>query len=284
MAQAQTYLQNMLNNRPGAYQSGRQQQLNDIYQQIMNRPKFQYDLNGDALYHQYRDKYQQLGRQAMMDTMGQAAAMTGGYGNSYAATAGNQAYQQYLTQLNDVVPALQDRAYQRYQDEGAALNNRYALTNAAEQADYGRYQDEFARWQADRDYANTAYQQAYGNDYDQYKNQLNYYSSLAQQENQDYYNRMQLQWQMEDRAAAQAAAAAGGRGRRGGGRRRRSSEGETDISEFEAIMRAGQRGIKSQNDSMVFARQVANQMAADGKLTPEQAAKIKEKWIDRKKK
>ena len=77
----------------------------DILNQLKNK-KFSYDINGDALYHQYKNQYAQQGKLASQDTMAQAAAMTGGYGNSYAATAGNQAYQGYLTKLNDVIPEL----------------------------------------------------------------------------------------------------------------------------------------------------------------------------------
>ena len=105
-------------------------QLNALYDQIMNRKPFQYDLNGDLLYRQMADRYTQLGQQAMRDTMGQAAALTGGYGNSYANQVGNQAYQQYLTALNDNIPQLWDRAYQVYQDQGNQLLQRYELAAA----------------------------------------------------------------------------------------------------------------------------------------------------------
>lgn len=105
-------------------------QLNSLYDQIMNRKPFQYDLNGDLLYRQMADRYTQLGQQAMRDTMGQAAALTGGYGNSYANQVGNQAYQQYLTALNDNIPQLWDRAYQVYQDQGDQLMQQYQLAAA----------------------------------------------------------------------------------------------------------------------------------------------------------
>ena len=80
--QAQAMLQQQLSQKPGQYTSPWQSQLNDIIDKIMNREKFSYDLNGDALYQQYKDQYTTQGKLAMMDTMGQAAAMTGGYGNS----------------------------------------------------------------------------------------------------------------------------------------------------------------------------------------------------------
>jgi hypothetical protein len=105
-------------------------QLNSLYDQIVNRKPFQYDLNGDLLYREVADRYTQQGQQAMRDTMGQAAALTGGYGNSYANQVGNQAYQQYLTALNDNIPKLWDRAYKAYLNEGDQLMQKYKLTAA----------------------------------------------------------------------------------------------------------------------------------------------------------
>ena len=43
-------------------------------QNITDRKPFQYDVNGDALYQPYKDRYTQMGLQAMQDTMGQATA------------------------------------------------------------------------------------------------------------------------------------------------------------------------------------------------------------------
>jgi hypothetical protein len=106
------------------------QQLNTLYDQIMNRKPFQYDLNGDLLYQQMADQYTQLGRQASADAVGQAAALTGGYGNSYATQVGNQANQQYLTMLNQNIPELWDRAYQAYLNEGDQLLQQYELAAA----------------------------------------------------------------------------------------------------------------------------------------------------------
>ena len=88
VTQAEELLKQQLANKPGDYQSAWQTQLDDILNQILNREKFSYDLNGDALYQQYKDLFTTQGKMAMMDTMGQAQAMTGGYGNSYAQTVG----------------------------------------------------------------------------------------------------------------------------------------------------------------------------------------------------
>lgn len=138
--------------KTGNKQSTWQASLDDAIGKILNREKFSYDLNGDALYQQYKDKYITQGRQAMMDTMGQAQAMTGGYGNSYAQMAGQQAYQGHLQQLNNVIPELYQLALGRYQAEGDDLANRYAILSAQEGKEYDRAQNEKAfEYQQGRD-------------------------------------------------------------------------------------------------------------------------------------
>jgi hypothetical protein len=79
----------------------------------MNMGDFKYDAESDPVYQQYKQQYMQQGQQAMRDTMGQAAALTGGYGNTYAQQAGEQAYAAYLSRLNDVLPELYGDAYNR---------------------------------------------------------------------------------------------------------------------------------------------------------------------------
>ena len=114
------------------------QQMEDVMQRILNREDFTYDMNADALYQQYKDKFTKQGRLAMEDTMGQAAALTGGYGNSYAQTVGQQAYYDRLGQLDGIVPELYSMAKQKYDDEGDALWNRYNLLADREADEYSR--------------------------------------------------------------------------------------------------------------------------------------------------
>ena len=105
-------------------------QLNSLYDQIMGRGPFQYDLNGDMLYRQMADQYTQMGRLAMRDATGTAAGLTGGYGNSYANQVGNQQFQQYLTALNNNIPAFYDRAREAWDDETARLAADYEMVLA----------------------------------------------------------------------------------------------------------------------------------------------------------
>ena len=115
--------------------------LDEIYNQIINRKPFEYDVNEDMLYQQYKDQYTTLGQQAMRDTMGQAAALTGGYGSSYAQSVGQQQYDAYLKQLNEVVPELYGMAQDQYYREGEALQQQFAMTGELSDREYGRYQD-----------------------------------------------------------------------------------------------------------------------------------------------
>ena len=113
--QAQAALQQQLANKPGEYQSQWQSSLNDAMNKILNREKFSYDLNGAALYQQYKDRYIQQGQMAMQDTMGQAAALTGGYGSTYAESAGAAAYGRWMDELGALAPEFYDRALSGYE-------------------------------------------------------------------------------------------------------------------------------------------------------------------------
>ena len=141
---------------------------------IMNRDKFSYDLNGDALYQQYKDKYIQQGKLAMADTMGQEAAMTGGYGNSYAQSAGQQAYQAQLDNLNDIVPELYQMALDKYNQEGQELYNQYGMLSDRESQDYGRYRDTVSDYLTERDYLADRYDSERDYDYSKFNNERDF--------------------------------------------------------------------------------------------------------------
>lgn len=152
----------------GTYGKG----MDEALQKVLNRDKFQYDINGDALYQQYKDRYIQQGKQAMMDTMGQAAALTGGYGNSYAQKAGQQAYQGYLQGLNDKVPELYQLALERYNQEGTDLLNKYGLMSDQYAKEYSQYRDSVGDWQAQRDYLANLYNNERSFDYTGYRDRV----------------------------------------------------------------------------------------------------------------
>lgn len=155
-------LQELEGSKPD-YSGTYDQQLKDIYDKIMNREKFSYDAAKDPLYQQYRDQYVLQGKQAMMDTMGQAAGLTGGYGSTYSQSAGQQQYDAYLQKLNEVIPELYGQARQAYEDEGDRMLQQYQLTGDLRDTEYNRYKDALDQYWQNVTYqtgrADTAYSQ-----------------------------------------------------------------------------------------------------------------------------
>ncbi|HIS92907.1 MAG TPA: peptidoglycan-binding protein [Candidatus Alectryocaccomicrobium excrementavium] len=159
-------------NRPGDYVSQYQDQLDALYNQIVGRGEFSYNPQADPLYEMYKDRYTAGGQLAMQDAMAGAAALSGGYANSYAQTVGQQQLGAYMTALADVLPELEARAYDRWRDEGVDLYNQFQLTQGLDATDYDRYRDTVGDYYNDLDYAYGKWQDLYGNDYNQYLDAL----------------------------------------------------------------------------------------------------------------
>lgn len=151
--------------RPVDYTSKWQPQIDTTIGNILNRKDFKYDVNADALYKQYKDRHVNLGKQAMQDTMGQAAALTGGYGSSFAQLAGQQAYQGYLQGLTDKIPELYQIAMDRYNQQGQNLYDQYGLLSGQEQIDRNNWLNSYNQWLAERDYTTGRYDTERGYDY-----------------------------------------------------------------------------------------------------------------------
>ena len=187
-------------NRPGAYQSNWQGTINSLMDKIVNQKDFSYDFNADPLYQQYKDQYTQLGKQAAMDTQANAATLTGGFGNSYAATAATQANQQYLTQLNNVIPQLYSLAMDKYQMDTDKLYNQFSAVGSQEDREYGQYRDTVTDWKDDRGYYYNKYNDSIGNDqfianYNQSEDQFN--QNMAYNRERDAIADSQWQQQFE---------------------------------------------------------------------------------------
>lgn len=206
--QAEALLNQWLNNKPGDYTPVWNDEADLYLTQFQNRDPFSYDFNSDALYNQYKDQYIQQGRMAMMDTMGQAAAMTGGYGNSYAQTVGQQAYNQQLGQLNNIMPELYGMAYDRYNQEGKNLLDMYNLYMDKEKTERDNYQTDLGNWysyldvlQSDAERKNNdAYNQWYDSEtmrhnawQDNYNSWYDEYNTAAK-ESDEIYEREYNQW------------------------------------------------------------------------------------------
>ena len=134
----------------GLYDPDRE--LEELYAAVTGRPAFSYTPGNDPLYRSYAERYVQNGRLAMRDTLGQAAALTGGYGSSYAQSVGQQRYDEYLRSLSEALPEFYGMAWQRYQAEGEVLKDAYGLGRQRSEDAYRRSRDalEDERYAAER--------------------------------------------------------------------------------------------------------------------------------------
>lgn len=261
--------------KPGDWTGGQYgQQMQEALDTIRKRKKFSYDLNGDALYQQYKDKYVQQGKQAMQDTMGQAAALTGGYASTYGQAVGQQQYDAYLQSLNDVVPELYQLALSRYQMEGDDLKTQYSLLADQYQQEYGQYRDKVGDWQTERNFLSGRYDSERNLDYGMwgdardfaytdYRNGIadeqwrrQYEESVRQFNEQMALSREQFAWQQAQAQAAAAAKSSGG-GSSSGKSSGKSSNTTSGSYNFGELMDAFASGMsKAQVEAVLRSRGV----------------------------
>lgn len=171
------------------YDSRYDEQIQSLYEQIMGRGSFKYDSATDPLFQNYKAGYIRQGKDAMRDTMGQAAALTGGYGSSYAQSVGQQAYGRYLEKLAEVLPETYGMALDAWNAEGNRLNQNLATTTGLEQSDYSRYLDKLSQHNLEvsslQQQADTAYERARAQEQENYNRQVDEYNRQK-----DAYNRL----------------------------------------------------------------------------------------------
>lgn len=93
-----------------------------------------------------RDRYTQSGRNAMLDTLGQISARTGGLASSYASAASAQQYNEYMRLLEDAARAAYDK------ERGYVIENA-GLAQGVGNQEYNRWYDITGLNNANRDRA-----------------------------------------------------------------------------------------------------------------------------------
>ena len=291
-------LQTMSAAKPAEYVSPYSEQIEQMYQQaVAGRQPFQYDASADPLYQMYKDRYTQNARQAMEDTMANAAALTGGYGNSYAAAAAQQAYDQQMGGLNYALPQLYEAAYGRWRDEGDDALRRLQLAREMDEAEYSRYSDRLADYYRDMEARRALASDMYNREYGQYSDErADEYDRLAAQRQlaNDMYNRAYGEyadqlgaWQAdrayyydkeqaelaqrnyENKLAMQMEAAAAKGGGGGGGSKSSGGSGSAAKSaDYKTISKTA-AGM-TPNDAYSY----VSRMVDGGYLTPEEGERI----------
>lgn len=135
------------------YDSQYMDQLNALARQLtsMNYD----DWTKGSQYQALADRYGANGRMSMQDVLGQVASRTGGLASSYATTAAQQQYNQYMAQLEEV-------ARQLYSQERGDLMDSASLYRNLANDEYDRYRDSLSDYNARLKAAQSAARSAYG--------------------------------------------------------------------------------------------------------------------------
>lgn len=129
------------NNKPGEYAGTWAGILSDKVSKYLNQDPYSYKSQNDANYQAAKDQYTKTGQQAMKDTMAQASALSGGYGNTYAQSVGQQQYNSQMDNLSQKAIEYEQQAYNRYVgDREQQLNTINALQNL-DNTEYSRNRD-----------------------------------------------------------------------------------------------------------------------------------------------
>lgn len=207
--------------------------VEDAFSRLQNRAPFSYDISGDGLYQQYKQQYTALGERAMRDTVAKGSELTGGYGNSYAQSAGQQAYGEYLNQLNNMVPELYQLAYNRYTAEGDQLEKEYELLVNRENQLYNRSQDSFSTLQELADYYAGMSQKQRTYETDLWQQALKREDDLAKFNYEQQRDQIaDQQWQKEYELALEKSAS----------EKKKTEEQKTDSENQQLISTAGEWG------------------------------------------
>lgn len=239
--QAEQLLQSKIDQ---GYAGTHKEALNNLLNDIMNREDFEYDVDKDQMFQQALASAMGSGKTAMQDTMGQAAALTGGYGSTYATTAGNQAYNAFIQDAYDNLPEYYNMALAAYEAEGQQMLQQYNMLDAADTKEYNQWYDdinlqyqsvrdmvgdEYNQWNANQTmYANTAnmqlaenaqignnlynmynvasseYENAYAKDYQNWQQSIDSADMLAGMQSSDYWNTEDMNFKKSEAERDQA--------------------------------------------------------------------------------
>ncbi|MBQ3527522.1 MAG: hypothetical protein IJA52_03095 [Clostridia bacterium] len=126
--------------RPAEYRERYAKEIQSLLSSLSGM-SFDYDPESDPVFKLSRDEAVRRGRLAMEDAIGKAAALSGGYANSYAASVGQQAFAGELGAINELIPELYEAAYDRYENERDSLSESIKLLSSLEDEEFGRYTD-----------------------------------------------------------------------------------------------------------------------------------------------
>lgn len=175
-------------NAPAEYVNKYADAIDEILDKVNSRGEFNYDINVDPIWNSLKDTYQRNAMLGMKNAMGEASALTGGYGSSYSQQAGQQAYQQSISEMTDIIPQLADNALARWQAGGNELRSNLAALQSQQAQDRAMYESDLAQFNTDRNYLYNKVMDMSDEEFNQYLagmemyyNDRDFYASQKQQ-------------------------------------------------------------------------------------------------------
>ena len=164
--------------------------LSTLVDMYVNREDFEYSPEDDIVWQQAKGVALRDGKRAMDDTVARGAALSGGYANSYAVTAGAQAYERAVSDFAATADEYYDRAYERYLAEENSLLDEISLVAELDDEEYSRYMELL-------DDAQSRYDSEYSRDYSAWRDYISdkvYADELAYEREQDSLDREYKAW------------------------------------------------------------------------------------------
>ena len=181
----QTYYYQPLNLPEYKPYSGTTPTLNIPKYKPFSYKDFNYNAENDNIYKQYAEQFARQGQSAGERSLAGAAALTGGMPSSFAVAANAQAQQAYAKKTADMIPVLEQNAYNRYLGErnfsyqdylnqyNAEVDRAKSMYDADWRSTNFNYQDYLNKYNADVDRARAAYDSEIGQRDFNYQNYLN---------------------------------------------------------------------------------------------------------------
>ena len=182
------YYDYLKNNNPGEFSSEYTDKANAALAEIENMGDFKYNPATDIGYQAARKQYTAGGQQAMKDTLGTATELTGGYDNSYAQVAAQQTFNNYMSELANLMPQFEQQAYGRFNDKRNQQIDYYGILENARQRAYNEHMDAVNRYNMEADRLYGLYSDAYNKDYTAYRDSVadqQYADEFAYRQGQD---------------------------------------------------------------------------------------------------
>lgn len=179
---AQSNLNSLKSQMPGEYKSEYDSQIGSTQDALTDLTKkgFSYDYTKDNAYQQYKNRYTRGAELASEDATAQAAGKTGGYGNSWASTNGQTAYQSTMAGLSNAVDDLYSQAFDEYTSKKNDLTTRLGALQEQKRLEREAYDTNMKNYWNQLDNAQAEYADAMNEKQQNTANKTQFWGNVAQ--------------------------------------------------------------------------------------------------------